>query len=152
MSSSQAVEFAHRYSRKRAILWVMLGATSLLLAALNLSRLWVGDGLDPDHLDFWGRRAAWVVATGLAVAVLATGGGLRLSRRVRALMNDEITLQNRARALSVGFWTVMALGLALATLDSFHLLVAGRAIMTLVSSALGVSLITFGVLELRADA
>jgi hypothetical protein len=150
MSSSQVVESAHRFSRKRAILWLLLGATLLVLAAINLLRIWIGEGVDTDHLDFWGRRVAWVADAGLAMLILATGGGLRISRRVRALMDDEITLRNRSAALAVGFWVAMLLGLALAIGDSLHLLVAGRAIMAIVSSGLAASLIAFGLFELRA--
>ena len=150
MSSSQVVESAHRFSRKRAILWLLLGGTLLVLAAINFVRIWTGEGVDSDRLDFWGRRATWVADVGLAMLILATGGGFRISRRVRALMNDEITSRNRATALSVGFWVAMLLGLVLAIGDSFRLLVAGRAIMGLVSTSLGASLIAFGVFELRA--
>jgi hypothetical protein len=149
MSSSQIVESAHRFSRKRAILWVLLGATLLFLAAINLLRIWTGEGVDPDHLDFWGRRFAWFADVGLAMLILATGGGFRISRRVRALMNDEITSRNRSLALAVGFWVAMLLCLALAAVDSFRLLVAGRAIMAIVTCSLGASLIAFGVFELR---
>lgn len=150
MSSSQVVESAHRFSRKRAILWLLLGATLLILAAINLLRIWTGEGVDSDHLDFWGRRVTWVADVGLAMLILATGGGFRIARRVRALMNDEITARNRAAALSVGFWVAMLLGVALAVGDSFRLLIAGRALMALVSTSLGASLITFGIFELRA--
>ena len=49
----------------------------------------------------------------LWLALLATGGGLLLSRSVRAILNDELTLANRARAIQAGFWTAMAATLAL---------------------------------------
>jgi hypothetical protein len=150
MSSSNVVEAAHRFSRKRAILWLLLGASLLFLAAINLMRMWIGESPDSDSLDLLGRRGAWIADAGLAMLVLATGGGWRISRRVRALMEDEITARNRSAALAIGFWVAMLLGVALAATDSFRPLVAGRVLMGLVSSALSASLIAFGLFELRA--
>jgi hypothetical protein len=55
----------------------------------------------------------WILGIVLWLIVLATGGGLLLGRRMRALMNDERAAGIRIRALSIGFITVNLVALAL---------------------------------------
>jgi len=151
MSSSHTVETAHKYSRKRAILWALLGVTLWVQVALKFRHPWVGAEVYSDRLEFWSVRLTWLVEIGLALLVLATGGGLLLARRVRALMNSEVTSRNRAQALIVGFWIAALAGLALSVVDAFRALAADGAIAVLVSSSLGGALLTFAWLEIRAD-
>ena len=59
------------------------------------------------------RGGSWLVTITLAVAILSTGGGLMLSPRLRALMNDELAQSNRRRALALGFYAAMLVAGAL---------------------------------------
>jgi hypothetical protein len=36
--------------------------------------------------------------------IVASGGGLRLSGKMRELLNDELSRHNRARAMTIGFY------------------------------------------------
>ena len=149
MSSSCTVEAAHRFSRSRALIWGLLGCSLLVTAGLELRHPWAGQVVDPDRAEFWFTRIFWLVEVSVVLLVIATGGALLAARRVRILMNDEITQRNRAQALAAGFWTAMAAGVALSAVDAFRPLAAGCAIVVIVSVALAASLLAFARFELR---
>jgi hypothetical protein len=105
MSLSQ-VHQADTHSQKRA--WLMtIGAVVLLVlaafAAVKIPR-------EPVSLD---RAAFWGLLILLWLLMLATGGGFLLNRKVRSLMNDEVSVHNRRRAVETGFWAAMAIALGL---------------------------------------
>lgn len=59
------------------------------------------------------RGGSWIVVIGLWTFILWNGGGLRLRGRLRDLLNDELSLQNRSRALALGFYAAVLLALVL---------------------------------------
>ena len=69
---------------------------------------------------------------------------------VRALMDDEVTRENRHRALSLGFGLAMATAIGLFLIDRFEPLAAPVAIQLILSVGLGTALVRFAVLEKRA--
>jgi hypothetical protein len=91
----------------------------------------------------------WALTIVLWLVILATGGWLRLSRNVRSVMNDEVALAHRSAALQTGFWTAMAIAMALYFAGpSWHLsLREGLRILTDVTIA--AALIRYAWLELR---
>jgi hypothetical protein len=106
MTASNTVEKAERASRARAIVMALGGAVLLLLAA--------GVAADPDaFVGDRARAAVWGVLVLLWLLVLVSGGGLMLNTRLRTMMNDEVSLDNRRRAVALGFWAAMAAALAL---------------------------------------
>src|SRR5262245_14018236 len=56
-----------------------------------------------DHV----KVGAYVIWAAVLVLFLATGGGYILPRAVRAVLNDESTIEHRRRAMSVGFLVAM---------------------------------------------
>ena len=99
------IELAERNSRLRSSLMAAAAVILLINGAIffedsaSLTRPYV-------------RHIGWLAMVLLWLLILATGGWLRLSRNVRRLMNDEVSLLNRSRALQTGFWTAMAASLA----------------------------------------
>ncbi|HEX8623820.1 MAG TPA: hypothetical protein VF782_01945 [Allosphingosinicella sp.] len=104
MRQDVSVEKAERASSLRASLM----AAGAAIVAINAWAEWGGsDSPRP------GGVALWVLLVLVWTAVLATGGGLALGKRMRALLNDELSLRNRARALAAGFYAMLAAALAL---------------------------------------
>src|SRR5687768_14986377 len=104
MTCDVTIEGAERASRGRAVLMAIAAAVLLLCAALQWG--------NPDYLRPGARGGSWILLIALWMFLLANGGGLRLRGRMRELLNDELSLRNRARALAAGFYATLAAGLA----------------------------------------
>jgi hypothetical protein len=98
------IERAERSARSRAVVMALLAAVLALTATF---------GFDNPANDGPVRGIAWLVELLLALLVLTTGGGLMLSRQLRALMNDELSRHNRSRGLTTGFFAALLVGTAL---------------------------------------
>jgi len=103
------IERAERASRGRAGIMALLAAVVALVSTF---------GLESPVNDAGWRGATWLLIGGLGLAILATDGGLMLSRRLRAIMYDERTRQHRAHAFAAGFFAAM---LSAATLYALSL-------------------------------
>lgn len=98
--------------------------------------------------------SAWFVWALVLLLVLATGGSLFRGRKVRALLNDELTRRNRAQAYVAGFWAAAISAIGLYLVDLFEVVTTREAIHLILSAAIGAALITFAARErrgLRAD-
>jgi hypothetical protein len=137
------VNKAERVARQRAFLMAAMAAILVLTAWLGF-----GDGAAASARP-WVRHAGWGVMILLWLVLLATGGGLRLSRSVRRVMNHEVALANRGAALMLGFWTAMAGALALYA-ASFSLDLDLRdGLRLLVNVSIAAALARYAWLELR---
>ena len=87
---------------------------------------------------------------GMILGALLTGGFWFRPKSVSALMDDEVTRENRHRALSLGFGLAMATAIGLFLIDRFEPLAAPVAIQLILSVGLGTALVRFAVLEKRA--
>jgi protein-S-isoprenylcysteine O-methyltransferase Ste14 len=104
--SLRPVEQADRNARNRATVMTLAAGILLLLALFNAIDM-PNQSVSPIRALVWGALIiAWM-------AMLATGGGLLLSRQMRSLMNDEVSSDNRRRAIEAGFWAAMALAVGL---------------------------------------
>ena len=137
------IQKADRASRVRSQFMVLMAALLLIQAAF-------GFGGDASSMTPWFRHALWAAMILLWLVVLATGGWLRLDRRVRSMMNDEFTLASRSRALQAGFWVAVATGLALYFTSLEWTLDVREAIRILVDVSIAAALLRFAWLELRA--
>lgn len=140
------VERADKLSRKRARIFMVIPPIFLMQQVVFFAEP-MGERM-VDHA----RLAAWLLLAGVMLAALLTGGFWTRPRDVRALMNDEVTLANRASAIALGFAasiiTGMAIMLALAIQPgSVQPMVA---VHLIVSAGLVCALIRFGVLERRS--
>ena len=140
------VEVADRLSRRRA-LGFALAALAFLLVQLIARPVLLGQPDTAAHSRPW----VWLLNAVFLMLCLATGGGQVYSRRVRSLMNDEISRNNRNRATAVGYWTATLLALALFTVN-FKNVTARDGAWLIVTVSLGVALLVFSWLEFRAHA
>lgn len=139
MDCDATVESAERASRGRAILMAIAAAVLLLNAALQIG--------DPDYVRPGVRSGSWVVLVGLWAFLLANGGGLRLSRRMRSLLNDELSLRNRSRAVAAGFYVALTAALAV-YLATWRMEIAAADAIKLISAAgLATALFVYAWLE-----
>ena len=95
------------------------------------------------------RHGIWAAMIVLWLVILATGGWLQMSRRVRSLMNDEVALANRSRALQTGFWAAILFGLALYFASLQWTVSVNVAIRILLDLTIAAALARYAWLELR---
>jgi hypothetical protein len=100
------VEQAERHSRTRSLI-MAVAAVPLLINGL------FGFRDEASNMTPALRHGSWGLLILFWLLILATGGWLRLDKRVRRLMNDEVALQNRSRAIQTGFWVAMAAAVVL---------------------------------------
>ena len=139
MTCEVTIEGAERASRGRAILMAVAAAVLLLGAILQIG--------DPDYARPGVRGASWILLVGLWMVLLANGGGLRLRGRMRALLNDELSLRNRARALAAGFYVTLAAGLAVYVAGWQVEIATGDAIKLVTAAGLATALFVYAWLE-----
>ncbi len=143
MNDETPVEIADRISRKRARMW---GALAIIFMAGQAAFApWTGPAR-LIHVKPW----LWIAFCLFTLANLATGGGVMLSSKVRALLNDEVSASHRQRAMATGFWVAMAMGLTIFVLSHFDPMTAQEGAYLTVTFSLASALITFAVLERRA--
>ncbi len=136
-------ELAEKLTRRRARFSAVLAIFFMVSHAGSF-------GEDPVSRPQTLHFAAWTVWAVLLLLVLATGGGWLRTTHVRALMNDETTIEHRRRALTFGFWMMAAVALALYGVTYLEPLSAREAIRTILTMSIGSALLRFSVLELRS--
>jgi hypothetical protein len=135
------IEKAERMARGRAAIM----ALAALVLVINLV-LQYGN---PAYVSADPRGASWLVVIGIWLFILWNGGGLRLKGNMRALLNDELSLQNRARALSAGFYVGVIGALVLYALEWRIPIGAGDALKLVSAGALAAALLRYAWLEWR---
>jgi hypothetical protein len=101
-----------------------------------------------DHVKI----GAYIVWAAVLVLFLATGGGYILPRAVRAVLNDESTVEHRRRAMTAGFLAAMAAAVVCYFIDQFAGMPAGVAIHAILTVGVATALLGFAWLERRAQA
>ncbi len=139
MTCDVTIEGAERASRGRAVLMAIAAAVLLLCAALQWG--------DPDYARPGVRGASWILLIALWMFLLANGGGLRLRGRMRELLNDELSLRNRARALAAGFHATLGAGLAVYVAGWQVEIATGDAIRLITAAGLATALAVYAWLE-----
>nr|WP_166178899.1 hypothetical protein [Altererythrobacter segetis] len=140
------VEMADRLNRRRARMLPVLAVFVLIQQAAFFNS---GDRLRTVDLV---RNSGWIMLATVILAGLVTGGFWFRSREVRELMNDEVTLANRASALTWGFTMAIAAAIALFALESFAPggATTREVIHIIASAGLVTALLRFGFVERRA--
>jgi hypothetical protein len=144
MAEREDVALADRLSRRRARL---LGVLGLLFLAGQA--VYFGEGRMDRAVDQV-RISAWLVWAAMLLIVFAFGGGWLRGGSVRALMEDELTRQNRLRAASAGFWAAMIAAIGLYGLSLIEPLTGREAIHILLTAGVAAALLRFAQLERRA--
>ena len=145
MKPQNVVEFADRISRKRALGTAL--ATIVFLAIQLVAR----PVLRTDGYGASGPRAyMWALNAALLALLLLPAGGFIWGRRVRALVNDEVSRNNSRTAAAAGFWAAMVIALGLYALPASRGLTAREAIYLVATPTTGIALLAFAWLESRA--
>jgi len=100
------IKKAEQVSRARSLIMAVMAVVLLIQGAL-------GFGDEATSMTPMLRHGLWGLTILFWLIILATGGWLRLRPSVRSLINDEMSLVNRSKALQAGFWTAMVLALAI---------------------------------------
>ena len=138
-------EQADRLSRRRARMTVVMA-----IIFVSQQFTFFSENAEDHRLVTWVHTSGWIVLSAVILAALVTGGFWFRPKGVRALMEDEVTRENRHRALSLGFVLAMVAAMVLYVVDRFEPVGAPIAIYLILSVGLGAALMRFGVLEKRA--
>ena len=142
--STGNAELADRYSRKRALAMIAVGA---MFVFQQVS--FMGQGAASRTVDYV-RIGGWAAMSGAILLVLLTGGAFLRKPAMRALMNDEVSRANRHSAIVRGFTVAMVLSIVLYLVSEFREVHARQAIHLIVTFGLASALIRFGKLERKS--
>ena len=135
------IEKAERMSRGRAAVMALAAIVLLINVAIQYGRA--------DYAGAGPRGGSWLVLVGLWTFILWNGGGLLPRGRMRALLNDELSLQNRARALALGFYAAILLALACYVANWWRPIATGDALKIVSAGAMAAALLRYAWLEWR---
>jgi hypothetical protein len=147
MISKADVERADRKSRVRAILLLMVAATFAASTVLDAHSGLFFRLAAPWSEDF-DSRLFWIVGSVVITLLILTGGFGH--RRIRHLMNDDVTKQNQSLSLRFGFCSAVLSALGILIVPQASNITAAGAAFVVTAFALFVALTVFAVLELRA--
>lgn len=144
MSIPSDVERAERISRRRARMFPILGIYFI-----------AGQAVFFNHSDASQRVAqfkisAWLVWALVLLIAFAFAGGHFHGRKVRALVEDEVSRANRAKGYEAGFWAAAVAAIALYVTNMFEVVTGRDAIHLILTALVGAAMIRFGTLERRA--
>jgi hypothetical protein len=145
MAQISDVEMADRLSRRRSRIIPLLA-----LLFISGQAMYFGNVAEPMRNVDVVRISAWLVWALALLLLLATGGGLFRKKSVRALMEDDVTIENRRRGIAFGYWTAMLTAVALYPLAMAENVTAREAVHIIVSLGIVGALIRFAMLERRA--
>lgn len=94
--------------------------------------------------------AAWIVWAAALLLFLAAGGGLLRGARMRALLNDETTIDHRKRAMALGFWGAIGTAALVYFLSFYEPISAREAARLIITFGIALALLRFGTLERKA--
>ena len=146
MSEASDVERAHGLGRRRARIFAFQAILFISWQALYFS----GPAEDPMRTVSAVKLSAWFVWALALLLMLATGGGLLRHRKLRGLLNDELTRQHRTRAYVTGFWAAAGACIFLYLVGMFEPVSGREAIHLILTALVGAAMIRFGTLERRA--
>lgn len=144
MATPSDVERAERISRRRARMFPVLGVYFI-----------AGQAIFFNHADSSPRIAqfkisAWLVWALVLLIAFAFAGGHFQGKKIRALVEDDVSRANRAKGYEAGFWAAAAAAIALYITNMFELVSGRDAIHLILTALVGAAMIRFGTLERRA--
>ncbi|MEO8500615.1 MAG: hypothetical protein ABI565_06850, partial [Vicinamibacteria bacterium] len=96
------------------------------------------------------RLTMWAINAAALLLMLATGGGLVRRKEIRTLVNDEVSRSNYKTAVNVGYWIAMTFAMGLYVVAGDRGITAREAIYIIVTPSIGIALLAYSYLELRA--
>ena len=140
--TTDEIVFADKLTMRRA-------RVSTVLALFFVLSFITSIGAQPSRPGTF-KLTAWLVWAASLLFFLAAGGGLLRGRTVRALMNDDVTAENRRSAMVGAFWATMLSAFLLYGLSVVVSFDAREAIRTLLTIGVAVAVLRFGMLERRS--
>ena len=132
------VQRAERASRGRAAIMILAAIVFMINAIIDFG--------EPAFSQPGPRGAIWPLIALAWLFIVARGGGLR---KLRPLMNDELSLQNRARATAVGFYATNLAAVAVYYASWRVPMMIGDAIQLVTAIGISTALLYYAWLELR---
>jgi hypothetical protein len=145
MSEASEVEQADRIGRRRARIFAAQAILFISWQGLFFS----GPAETPMRTVSAVKLSAWFVWVLVLLLMLATGGGLLRHRKLRGLLNDELTRQNRTAAYVTGFWFAVAACIGLYVVGMFEPVSGREAVHIVLSAAIAAGLLSFALRERR---
>lgn len=96
------------------------------------------------------QTVTWAVLVLAMLFALMTGGNWFTPRKVRELMNDEVTRANRAKAIERGFIGAVLTAILVFVVSPIEPITGQRAAHLIVSIGLAIALAVFGLEERKA--
>jgi hypothetical protein len=144
MQSNSPVEIADQFSRKRVTLVAV--ATLVFLGIQLIAGLFWGATRGTPYIS----QIGWAVNAVALLLMLAIGSGLLRNRRIRSLVDDEVSRHNRVMGIVAGYWVAMAIAMGLYVTADVRPFATREALYLVVTPSVGVALLTFCYLEWRA--
>ena len=142
--TSTDVERADRISRRRARMFPILGIYFIAGQAVFFRQ-----AAEPTRIAQF-KISAWLVWALVLLIAFAFAGGHFRGKAVRALVEDEVAVANRAKGYAAGFWAAAAAAIALYVINMFEPVSGRDAIHLILTALVGAAMIRFGTLERRA--
>ena len=144
MATPSDVERAERISRRRARMFPVLGIYFIAGQAIFFNHF------DPSRGIAQFKVSAWLVWAVVLLIAFAFAGGHFQGKKIRALVEDDVSRANRAKGYEAGFWAAAAAAIALYITNMFELVSGRDAIHLILTALVGAAMIRFGTLERRA--
>lgn len=144
MNTPSDVERAERISRRRARMFPILGIYFIAGQAIFFSHA------DSSRRIAQFKLSAWLVWALVLLIAFAFAGGHFQGRKVRALVEDDVSRANRAKGYEAGFWAAAVAAIALYITNMFEVVSGRDAIHLILTALVGAAMIRFGTLERRA--
>ncbi|HEX6575665.1 MAG TPA: hypothetical protein VF042_11915 [Gemmatimonadaceae bacterium] len=139
------VEVADKASRKRAIAVAIAAIVFLMIQVVT--RPVFNPLPETAHLS---KVIMWAINAGALLLLLMTGGGLMQRKEIRTLIHDEVSRNNSRSAIVFGYWIAMAIAIAVYVAAGIKPVSAREAVYLIVTPSVGIALLSFSWLELRA--
>jgi hypothetical protein len=136
-----SIERAERASRGRAAIMVLAAIVFLINAIIEFGH--------PAYSLPGVRGAIWPLIVLAWLAIVANGGGFRMRRELCDVMNDELSLHNRARATAIGFYATNIAAVAVYYASWKVTMLPGDALQLVTGIGISAALLVYAWLEWR---
>lgn len=134
------IQRAERASRGRAAVMILAAIVFMINSTIDFGH--------PAYSSPGWRGGIWPVVCLVWLFIVAHGGGLRVGR-LRGLINDELSLRNRARATAVGFYATNIAAVAVYYASWWIPMLMGDAIQLVTGIGISTALFYYAWLELH---